>query len=150
MRLNGPYRHKPLGLQRCTKCSSPKLISYHTARGGIFTPWWSSLRPLVGLSPVPLEQTHRSLRLLLALGFGLVPGSPTAGAWRWAQPKPPGPFPSGTCRRRVPAALGLRVSHCSPTFSSVGGEQKLLPSSLWEGTGCRFSSADQWLLSRTA
>lgn len=38
---------------------------------------------------------------------------------------------------------------CPPTFSSTGGEPKLLPTSLWEGTGFSFSSTDRWLLPKT-
>lgn len=52
---DGCCRHKPLSLQRCTQCGSPKPISHHVTRGGIFTPGWSPLLPLVGVSLVPLE-----------------------------------------------------------------------------------------------
>lgn len=80
------------------------------------------------------RQPHRSPGMLLAPGFGLGPASPrcpAAGARSWAQPEqpePPARLPSGTCSRRVTAALALRGSRCAtqPPFA-------LPPSPPWVG-----------------
>lgn len=137
---DGCYRHKPLGLQRHTKRGSPKRLSHHATRGGTFTPRRSHLLPSE-VFPVPLEaapQVSRAAPGPRVWPGPWVPRCLAAGARSWAQPEqtePPAPLPSGTCTRRVTAALALRGSRwchattvCSPTFSSVGGEPKLLPS----------------------